>query len=70
VKYTVRMTANASALKPSRFLTVAQVATELAVSEKHVRRAIEREELKFHRFGRVIRVARDALEQYIASRYQ
>jgi len=49
----------------SRFLTVGQVADELGVSTKHVRRAIVGGELPFHRFGRAVRIARQDLEQYV-----
>ncbi len=49
-----------------RFLTVVDAASELSVSTKYVRRAIERQELAVHRFGRAIRIARSDFEQFIA----
>ena len=52
-------------LKAGRFLTVAQVADELGISTKHVRRAITAGELPVHRFGRAVRIARDDLERYV-----
>jgi excisionase family DNA binding protein len=47
------------------FLKVEQIARELNVSDKHVRRLIARGELASHRFGDVVRVARKTLDQYI-----
>ena len=43
-------------------------AAELNVSQKHLRRAIARGELKHHRFGRAVRIAREDLEAYIRMR--
>lgn len=48
-----------------RFLTVAEVAGELNVSTKHVRRAIDRGDLPVHRFGRAVRIALDDKERFI-----
>jgi len=59
------MSSDASNKKASRFLTVPEVADELGVSTKHVRRAIDRGDLPIHRFGRAVRVARADLEQFI-----
>lgn len=46
-----------------RFLSVNDVAEELGVSSKHVRRMIARGDLRIHRFGKVIRIARDDLDR-------
>ncbi|MFN0191999.1 MAG: helix-turn-helix domain-containing protein [Aestuariivirga sp.] len=46
-----------------RFLSVAEVAGELGVSSKHVRRMIARGDLRIYRFGKVIRIARDDLDR-------
>ncbi len=46
-----------------RFLSVNDVAEELGVSSKHVRRMIARGDLRIHRFGKVIRIARDDLNR-------
>jgi excisionase family DNA binding protein len=50
----------------SSFLDTKDVARQLGVSEKSVRRWIERGELKVHRFGRSIRIAQDDLIAYVA----
>jgi excisionase family DNA binding protein len=44
-----------------RFLSIAEVAVRLDVSEKTVRRMIERGDLRAHRVGRLIRVAERSL---------
>ena len=46
---------------PERMLTVAEVAQELRVCERSVRRWIDQEELRHHQFGRTIRVSRQDL---------
>jgi excisionase family DNA binding protein len=46
-------------------LSIEQVASLLSVSTKTVRRLIEREQLHFHRVGRVIRVSREDLRAYL-----
>lgn len=46
-----------------RFLSVDEVAEELNVSSKHVRRMITRGDLRFYRFGKVLRIARDDLDR-------
>lgn len=59
------MSSDGNLIKVSRFLTVFEVAGELGVSAKHVRRAIAREELPIYRFGRAVRIARTDLERYL-----
>ncbi len=49
----------------SRFLSVEKVASELGVSTKHVRRLIARGEIVIHRFGRVVRIARDDFDRFV-----
>jgi excisionase family DNA binding protein len=49
----------------SCFSTVAEVAGELNVSTKYVRRAIDRGDLPIYQFGRAIRIAPDDKEQFI-----
>ena len=58
----------ASLGKPKAFRTVAEVASELEVCEKTVRRWIDRGELRVHRIGRVIRVAPDDFDAFIRSK--
>lgn len=62
--------ANTTTTQARRFLSVDDVAQELGVSPKHVRRAIARGELRVHRFGRAIRVAPDDLERYVGQHRQ
>jgi excisionase family DNA binding protein len=59
------MSSDPSINKVNLFLTVGQVADELGVSTKHIRRAIAGGELPFHRFGRAVRIARQDLEHYV-----
>jgi len=59
------MSSDATNSNASRFLTVAEVAGDLGVSTKYVRRAIDRGDLPVHRFGRAVRIARADLEQFI-----
>ncbi len=49
-------------------LDVETVAERLGVAVKTVRRAIDRDELPFHRVGRLIRISEDDLASFIASR--
>ena len=49
----------------SAFLTLAEVAEHLGCSDESVRRAIHRGSLLAFRDGRLIRVHRDALEDYV-----
>ncbi len=49
----------------SRFLSVEEVASELGVSTKHVRRLIARGEIVSHRFGRAVRIARDDFDRFV-----
>lgn len=57
--------ANTTTPHVNRFLSVNAVAEELGVSSKHVRRMIDRGDLRIHRFGKVIRIARDDLDRYV-----
>lgn len=52
-------------LRP-RLLTVADVAEELQLCERSVRRLITRGDLCVHRVGRAVRVSADDLEGYLA----
>lgn len=47
------------------FLTVRQVADQLNVSDRSVRRWIQRGLLRVNRFGRAVRVSRKALQAFI-----
>jgi excisionase family DNA binding protein len=49
-----------------RFLSVAAIAQRLGVSEKTIRRKIDRGELPAHRVGRLLRVGEGALAAYVA----
>lgn len=48
-----------------RFLSVDDVAEELRVSSKHVRRLIANGDLPIYRFGKVIRISRHELDRWI-----
>jgi excisionase family DNA binding protein len=48
-----------------RFLSVDDVAEELRVSSKHVRRLIATGSLPIYRFGKVIRIARQDLDRWV-----
>ena len=54
-----------SAPPPPRMLSVAGTALTLSISEKTVRRLIERGELRAHRFGRCLRLSDDDLRLYL-----
>ena len=54
--------------RPLRLLTVPAVAGQLAVSEKTIRRWIERGELPMHRLGRSVRIAEDDLTAFLGGR--
>jgi excisionase family DNA binding protein len=53
---------------PARLHDVAGVASRLGVSEKTVRRMIDRAELPAHRIGRLLRVSEEDLADYLAKR--
>jgi excisionase family DNA binding protein len=54
-----------SASPMARFFSVSEVATQLGVSTKTVRRWIEREELHVHHLGRQLRVSDEDLSAFI-----
>ena len=47
-------------------LTCAEVAEQLQLSERHVRRLMAAGALPVHRFGAAVRISRDDLARYIA----
>jgi excisionase family DNA binding protein len=49
-----------------RFLTIQQVANQLGVSDKTVRRWIAGGDLKAHKFGAAVRISADDLRAFIA----
>ena len=51
-------------------LTVADVAGELSLSEKTIRRWIKDEFLHAHRLGRVVRIAREDLTAFVGRHRQ
>ena len=51
--------------EPTKFHTVDQVADELGVSARSVRRWIKRKELVVHQFGTSVRVADSDLKAFI-----
>lgn len=53
--------------EPTRFLTVAEVARAVNVSQMTIRRLIDREELPALRIGRSIRIRRSAVDAYLAN---
>jgi excisionase family DNA binding protein len=60
--------AAAASPRPSpALLTIEDVAAQLAASDRHVRRLIERGELPVHRIGRLVRVSPDDLARLIAA---
>lgn len=52
----------------SRWLRVRDVAAMLSVSERFVYAAIERRDLPAVRWGRAVRIPRDAFEQWLADK--
>lgn len=54
--------------KPSTFFTSRQIAQQLQVSERTVRRWIDKGDLTAHRLGRVVRVSARDLEVFLALR--
>lgn len=50
-----------------KLLDLASVAARLGVSVKTVRRMVDRGDLPFHRFGRLLRVSDADIAEYIAS---
>jgi len=53
----------------SRFLTVAEVADELRVSNMTVYRLIKSEQLPATRVGKSLRIRTDDVERFLAGRY-
>ncbi len=51
-----------------KFLTISNVADQLGVAPRTVRRAIDRRELVAHRFGKAVRIAENDLRDFIAQR--
>jgi excisionase family DNA binding protein len=60
----------AKRIQPSRFLSVADVALLLDVSQKTVRIWIKKQQLPHHRLGGLIRIAEDDLRAFLAMRRQ
>ena len=54
--------------RPPRFFPIPDVADQLEVSPKTVRRWVARGELHVHRLGRQLRVSEDDLLTFIAAR--
>ena len=52
----------------SRLLSIPETAEQLGISEKGVRRAIERRDLAAHRIGRLLRIAEGDLAAFVAVR--
>ena len=52
--------------KPTKFFTVAQVADDLVVSARSVRRWIKQKKLFAHHFGTAVRIADSDLAAFIA----
>ena len=50
------------------FLTVKEAAAYLRLCDKHVRRLIARGDLPAHKFGRALRIGKEDLKAYVASR--
>jgi excisionase family DNA binding protein len=50
---------------PPKFLTVGEVANALGVSTATIRRLIRGDELKAHKFGRVVRISCSDLDAYV-----
>lgn len=50
------------------FLTVADVAKRLRLTDRYVRMLIARGDLPAHKFGRAVRVPADALENFVEAR--
>ncbi len=54
--------------QPSLLFSVKQVAQQCGVSEKTIRRSIERGELRCRRFGRAVRIAHHDLCRFLDAR--
>jgi excisionase family DNA binding protein len=52
----------------ARFLSVAEVATLLGLSVRHLRREIVEGHLTVHRFGKAVRISREDLDAYVRAR--
>ena len=53
---------------PDRLFSVPQAAEQLGISDKGVRRAIERGDLTAHRIGRLLRISDEDLATFVATR--
>jgi len=51
--------------RPAEFLTVSQLAEELAVADRTVRRWIDAGKLHIHRLGRQIRISREDADTFV-----
>jgi len=51
--------------RPAEFLTVSQLAEELAVADRTVRRWINAGMLRIHRLGRQIRISREDANTFV-----
>ena len=54
-------------LQPSEYISVAQAAALLSVSEKLIRKLIKNGEIQEYRVGRLVRMKREELINYILS---
>ena len=53
--------------KPTKLLTINDVAERLNISPRQARRLIKKRLLPHHRIGRSIRISQDDLERFVAS---
>ena len=54
--------------RPDRLLSIPETAEQLGISDKGVRRAIERGDLAAHRIGRLLRISDEDLAAFVAVR--
>ena len=64
---TVRLSGGRTRL-PGRLFSVPEAADQLGISEKSVRRAIDRGDLVKHRIGRLVRISEQDLAAFVALR--
>jgi len=55
-------------LKSSGHLTVGKLAEHINLSQKTIRRAIDAGDIRVHRFGRLVRIAIEDAQTFIAAR--
>ena len=63
----IHQTTNSDKPDDPQFLTVKETAAHLRLCDKQIRRLISRGELRAHKFGRALRIGKEAIDAYVTA---